>query len=147
MNIEPSRDPLTHPPAVVTETGQHDRASVGQVVATTIGAVFIIAFVLFGINNQRIESGHDETAAASAPVPAQDQAAQGAQQQPAQQQARQQQGAAKSNAPSTTGQGGGEKNNAPQNDNAAKNPAPQQPASAGEKPAQKSEQPAQPRGQ
>ena len=142
MNIEQSRDPLTHPPVLVT-ANDNDRASVGQVVATAVGAMFIIAFVLFGINNQRTERGHEETAAASAPVPGQDQAAQGAQQQ----QAQQQQGAGKSNAPSTTGQGGGEKNNAPQNDNAPKNTAPQQPANAGEKPAQNNGQPAQPRGQ
>lgn len=101
MSIEDNDTPLRNPPVIVPDT---ERAGTGQIVVTALGAIFIIAFVLFGINSQREHGSEPQQTASTQTAPDQAEAAAGGdQQQPAQPR-----NAGDSNAAGTTGQGGAE---------------------------------------
>jgi hypothetical protein len=118
-----------HRQIIVAPSALHS-ASTLQITATLIGAIFIVSFVLYGINNQRDEGAAPQTTAAAALATPQPANAQQNNQQPA----APSQNAGKPGGPSnpaTTGQGGnnaqdnGAQSNKGANTNAGKaNPAP-----------------------
>jgi hypothetical protein len=146
-------DPARNLPLVTPPQPSEKRAAGWQITATAIGVVIVIALFLWGLNNQRDETAGQQTAGtqptqvtpqgASGPPPAQNQ-------QPSVQNSQQagQQQPGQSNAPTTTGQGGGEQGDAAQKMNAGQQ-FNQQPTNPGQNgpPTDNSGQSAQPRGQ